>query len=368
MLRNVVVVDERNGFRLAAYQEALFDTVIYSKANSLDQLRNESLLAARRTVSNGWALVIDSDEFVDAHSLAVMREALATTSIHAFQLPVFNYFGRGRWATTYAYRLFRLDAPIEYRYRIHESIAPSLADNALCWDFLYAPIHHLDFIEIQRGKREKYLAMLNREIEEGQDLPFLLAIRAVELFAKGANSDALTDIDSAIGLAMSCRSRLEGKDDFPRFLQALFLLKLGAHADAYKKFLTLFERARSGGSARARLRAAESALGLASVESSKGSYRAALEWAESSIALWPSAEGLFNSATLSCLLGNIDFAFARMSEGLSLNGLAADTRVLCADHPETLFDWQSLLVPQYAGSTALAQRLRSVRIASPRVV
>lgn len=350
----VAIVDRSAGLgALNAEQASRFDAVRYAEHRTLDRLRNESLALARETAGGSWALVIDSDEFLEAQSLVSMCGAVASaTDISAFLIPLHSYIGHGRWTTSYSFRLFRLDHPIEYSYEIHETISPSLLRNGLRWQYLDAAIQHLDFISPVPGKRARYKTLLADALKNGDDLAFLKSLYAVECFWSGERDCAVAHLDEAIALVhdRSRHSRLEGKEDFPLTLRAQLALQLGELSSAEN----LFERLYHTGAVRA---AAEGALGLAWIASLYGKHDKALEWIEASLRRWESAQAVFSRATALCDLNKPHAALQDLSYGLKLNPMAGDPRILGEPHAESIFRWQSMLHPAYRGLPALLQTI-----------
>jgi len=350
----VAVVDQSAGLRLLDTEQASrFDAVRYIEHRTLDKLRNESLALARETAGGTWALVIDSDEFLEAQSLVSMcGAAAAAADVSAFLIPLHSYVGHGRWTTSYSFRLFRLDRPIEYTYEIHETISPALLRNGLRWQYLDAAIQHLDFINPVPGKRARYKMLLADALKNGDDLAFLKSLYAVECFWSGERDYAVAHLDAAIALVhdRSRHSRLEGKEDLPLTLRAQLSLQLGELSSAEK----LFERLYRTGAVRA---AAEGALGLAYIASLHDKHEKALEWIEASLTRWESAQAIFSRATALCELSRPDAALQDLSYGLKLNPMAGDPRIFGEPHAESIFRWQSMLHPKYRGLPSLLQAI-----------
>jgi tetratricopeptide (TPR) repeat protein len=242
-----------------------------------------------------------------------------------------------------------LDHSIEYKYDIHKSIGPSLAEQSLSWKYLDAPIQHFDFLDVVAGKRDRYRRMLKNAIDRGDDLPFLKTIYAIELFAAKQYEEAHSQVSDAIKLVPTEQSRLGASDNFPRFFQNLFFLVQGARARARDGFgeLLLQGTARTE-SDRSRYMG-ETYLALGALETLEGNYESALQCTNESISQWKSAEALFSRATLHAHLRRRAMAFEDIMEGLSLNPMAGDPRILKATHPETVFEFQCILNPMFKG-------------------
>jgi tetratricopeptide (TPR) repeat protein len=360
--RKVAVVDQQPGWTsLDGEQAAHFDDIKYTQQQTLDQLRNESLRLAREKAAGDWALVIDSDEFIDEQSLLALHAAIAASSdVSAHLLPIHNYVGHGRWTTSYSFRLFHLGQPIEYSYAIHESISPSLVRNGLRWQYLDASIQHLDFVNPVPGKRARYRALLEDAIGRGEDLAFLKSLYAIECFWSGEHDAVLRHLDEAIAIALDRdrNPRFAGRDDFPTALKAYFFL----HHRDLRRAESLFERLWDRAEARA---AAEGGLGLASIACMQGDHAKALEWIEASLARWESAAAIFSRATVRSELGEPRLALRDIAHGLRLNPLAGDPRILGEPNPEEVFGWQCLLPPSYRGLPTLLQKVTRQDLGAP---
>jgi tetratricopeptide (TPR) repeat protein len=352
--KKIAIVDQNPDFIcLDAAQAAHFDAIEYLSGEAMDRLRNKGIELARAVGGGNWALVVDSDEFIDAQSLLTLCAAIASTSnSSAFLLPQFNYVGDGRWATSYALRVFRLDRPIEYSYAIHETVSPSLASNNLRWQYADAGIQHLDFVNPVSGKRARYKALLETAIGRGDDLAFLKSLYAAECFFCGELDTSFRQLDEAIVLAgdSARRSRLEGRDDFPVMLKAQLFLCCGELDQAAVLFEKLYDR-------RVARTAAESALGLAFIASSRGNQAKTLEWIEASLTHWKSAEAIVSRAAVLHELNEPHSALRDLARGLSLNPMAGDPRILVQPYPETIFRWQCLMNPGFRGLPDLLRKL-----------
>jgi len=353
--KKVAVVDPRAGLAtLGEDQLAHFDAVITSRYQNLDDLRNESLALARQAGGNSWALVVDSDELVEVQSLVRLRAAsVAAMDTSALLVPVFNYVGYGRWATTYSFRMFRLNEPIEYHHHIHESISPSLLRHGLHWQYVDAAIQHLDFLEPVSGKRTRYRALLAEAIAKGRDLAFLKTLYAMECLCSGDDARGVQILDEAIDIAAddTQNSRFGGRDDFPISIKAQYLLERGEFDQAVVLFKHLLEKAEP------RV-AAEAALGLSNIAWSEGDHADALNWIDSSLARWKSPEALMSRAAALAEVGEARLAWQEISNALWLNPMAADPRILANPNSESIFRGRSLLHPNYRGLPALLKTIR----------
>jgi tetratricopeptide (TPR) repeat protein len=353
----VAIVDRRAGLEsLDIYKSSHFDHVRYVDRTSLDKLRNASLELARELDASAWALMLDSDEFIETSSaIALHQLASSSDSLSAYLLPLYNYVGHGRWASSYSFRLIRLSDPIEFRNSIHESISASLVRNDLAWAYGNVPIQHLDFLSPVAGKRERYKASLQAAIGCGEDLTFLKTLYAIECIWGGEDELGLLHLDDAISIASEpCQSgRFSGRDDFPLSIKAQYFTRVGRLTEAESLWTRLYA------SAEQRVKA-ESALGLASISTRKGDHTRALQWTDASLSLWATADGYFSRATTLYTLKERDLAYYSILKGIELNPMAGDRRIQGRIEGNSVFDLQSLLNPEFSGLPNLIRSLSTL--------
>jgi tetratricopeptide (TPR) repeat protein len=353
----VAIVDRSAGLEsLDIYKSSHFDRVRYMDRTSFDKLRNASLELARELDASAWALMLDSDEFIDTSSaIALQKLASNSDSVSAYLLPCYNYVGHGRWASTYRFRLIRLSDPIDFRNSIHESISASLVRNDLSWAYGNVPIQHLDFLSPVASKREQYKSSLQAAIGCGEDLTFLKTLYAIECIWAGEDELGLLQLDEAISMASEpCQSRrFSGRDDFPVAIKAQYFARLGRLGEAESLWTRLYAAAEQ------RVKA-ESALGLASISTRKGDYTRALQWTDASLSLWTTAEGYISRATTLYTLKQRDLAYDSIMKGLELNPMAADSRIQGPIEENSVFDLQSLLNPEFSGLPNLIRSLSTL--------
>ena len=350
----VAIVEQAAGLKsLDGGQSVHFDRVRYFRRAPLHELRNASLELAREVDPSAWALILDSDEFIDTKS-AVALCALASGSgqASAYLLPIYSYVGHGRWTTTYSFRFIRLSDPIEFNHSIHESISPCLVRHALAWSYGDVPIQHLDFLNPVTGKRRRYKALLEAEISRGEDLVFMKTLYAIECIGSGNNDLGLFYLDDAISAASEPgqSGRFSGRDDFPVSVKAHFLARVGRLSEAEALWTRLYSVAEQ------RVKA-EAALGLAAISTRQGDHTRALNWTDASLSLWITAEGHFSRATTLCALKERALAFQDIMTGMTLNPMAGDHRIEGRMAGEGIFGLQCLLNPTYSGLPNLIRTL-----------
>lgn len=353
----VAIVDQSAGLaRLEDGQSAYFDRVRYAARGSLDELRNASLALARELDADAWGLSLDSDESIDTKSiLALHALAAGSNDVSAYLLPCYNYVGLGRWITTYTFRLFRLADPIVFSHTVHESISPALVRLSLNWRYAPVPIQHLDFLDPVAGKRDRYRALLRAAIERGEDLAFLKTLYAIECIWVGDDVLALRHLDEAIALAAepSHAGRFSGRDDFPVSIKALHFTQTGRLTEAEALWRRLYDTAEP------RVKA-ECALGLATIATQQGDQERALQWVETSLSTWATAEGYFSRATTLCALKQRDSAYRDVLAGIDLNPMVSDHRIQGHMPERDAFGLQCLLNPDFRGLPHLVRAVATL--------
>lgn len=165
----------------------------------LDQCRNLYLEKAK----NKWVLIIDADEYISHKSVERIIEIVKKdTHSTVYALPRFDYIGRGQWAYTHLWRLLNKDKGIKYNNsKIHGTVYNSVKRNEGEVNFLYAPIHHYDFLYKKRAekKRKKYRELLKDEINSsGRTIGFYFAFLGLEYYLAGNVTQAIKEFYNAI--------------------------------------------------------------------------------------------------------------------------------------------------------------------------
>jgi tetratricopeptide (TPR) repeat protein len=137
--------------------------------------RNHSLELA----TGDWALWIDADEELTADSLKAIQRAVVRPHFGGFAIEIINFTEDGSEAAQYVHkpiRLFRRVEGVRFSGRIHEQVSPSLNALDLPWAYLPgARLLHYGYRPTEmaeRGKVERTVDMIRRELEDKPEDPF----------------------------------------------------------------------------------------------------------------------------------------------------------------------------------------------------
>lgn len=163
--------------------------------------RNASLELA----TGDWALWIDADEEIEQGGEKMLREALMRPYFGGFTVQIVNFLGDpttgGRYVHA-AVRLFRRIPGILFAGRIHEQIIPALFQQGF-------PTANLDKFRLlhygyapgamqEKGKLDRTITMLEREVAQYPNDPFHLFNLANVYVVAGREQDAKAPIEKSI--------------------------------------------------------------------------------------------------------------------------------------------------------------------------
>lgn len=231
--------------------------------------RNESI----RLATGHWILVLDADEEIDAEAVPRIREAIVRPQYGGYFLKFHNYMSENHQADVVVHqapRLVRRIPGVEFRYRVHEQVLPSILEAGL-------PVSHISGTSINhygyapeimeaKGKSERMIRMLEQAVEDYPEDPFQwfnlataystlerradvvrAARKAAELSAASARrnfallapnyqllASNLTDLDRAEEALEACDEAVQRGVDciLTEFERARALLQLGRLQDA----------------------------------------------------------------------------------------------------------------------------------------
>ncbi len=149
--------------------------------------RNESI----RHATKEWILFIDADELISAHDLDRINELTAHPTMVGWILDQRNYTDDSTyygWQTNDGARecrasgffvspitrLFRNDGRIKFQNKVHEEVDTAILGFGGEISYAHLPIHHYGYLkgqEVIEAKREKYLQLGLKDIEEQPDSP-----------------------------------------------------------------------------------------------------------------------------------------------------------------------------------------------------
>jgi len=137
--------------------------------------RNESI----RLATGHWILILDADEEIDADAIPRIREALVRPQYGGYFLKFHNYMSENHQADVVVHqapRLVRRIPGVEFRYKVHEQVLPSILEAGL-------PVAHISGTSINhygyapevmeaKGKSERMIRMLQQAVEDYPEDPF----------------------------------------------------------------------------------------------------------------------------------------------------------------------------------------------------
>lgn len=232
----MVVVDTGSTDRTVEIAQSFGARVLHHTwTGDFSAARNVSLDAA----TGDWLLYLDADEVLTAGDGPRLRELLGRTWREGFYLIETNHVGDledGVAVTHNALRLFRNRPAYRFEGRVHEQFAhrlPSLPER-----LEVSPLHleHFGYLGVVRDAKEKSrrnIELLERQVADGLDTPFLQ-------FNLGSEHAAAGDHDAALTYLRRAWAALEADPErttlgyFPslcsRFVRALNAT--GNHAEA----------------------------------------------------------------------------------------------------------------------------------------
>ncbi|MDX6727619.1 MAG: hypothetical protein QOK49_2424, partial [Baekduia sp.] len=197
--------------------------------------RNVSLDAA----TGDWLLYLDADEVLVEGDGPRLRELLGHTWREGFFLTETNHVGDledGAAVTHNALRLFRNRESYRFEGRVHEQFAhhlPSLPERVVPSQVRVEHFGYLGAVRDAKEKSRRNLELLQRQLREGVDTPFLHFNLGSERAAAGDTAGSLVHLETAWEKLASDPARLE-YGYFPSLAsrRVKALNANGRHADA----------------------------------------------------------------------------------------------------------------------------------------
>ncbi|MBV6457783.1 MAG: Beta-barrel assembly-enhancing protease [Fimbriimonadaceae bacterium] len=198
----IVVVDTGSSDETVSIAES-FGAKIgrFEWCDDFSAARNASLALA----TGDWALWIDADEELPAGSAKMLREGLMRPHFGGYFVRIRNLMSDDGGADEYVHtplRLFRLLPGVEFSSRIHEQVIPSLdrlglftatIEGAELLHYGYAPEQML-----AKGKLDRTVSMLEREVEESPNDAFHLFNLANAYRVAGRFQDAVVTVTRCV--------------------------------------------------------------------------------------------------------------------------------------------------------------------------
>ena len=191
----IVVVDTGSGDRTVEIAESFGARVLHHEWDGdFSAARNVSFEAA----TGDWVMYLDADEVLVAEDVERLRALTGRTWREAFYLVETNHTGDledGTSITHDALRVFRNRSEYRFEGRIHEQIAhrlPTYLHERL--ERTTVRVEHFGYLGAVRGAKDKLnrnLELLERQLAEGGDTPFLHFNLGSEHLAAGTYDKAL---------------------------------------------------------------------------------------------------------------------------------------------------------------------------------
>ena len=201
-------------------------TCLETDISSFDQARNLYLSSS----SSDWLLVLDADERMAPSAVSAIRAMLDTTNndVGALLIPIYEYFGKGRWVVRAQARLMRPQSACYNQWFYHAGIGESMHGAGL----RIAPcgvsnilINHLGGLRnSEQSKRIPRIQQLESQLNTGSNNPFILTALAMEHLALGNIRRSHECIELALNLQHNEASR--PRQDVTRYLLAILHYRL----------------------------------------------------------------------------------------------------------------------------------------------
>ncbi len=200
---------------------------ICNKYNNSKVYYSNGLEYERRNIyleksNSDWILVLDSDEYISVDNINKIKTELGKIkdNIGAIRASIFNYFGLGRWTTSFLPRIIKLEKYIKYNENIqHTSVSDSVLQNGMELDRSSSIIEHfggLNNNEIE--KRKMRIQDMENFISNTTPKSFLYSMISLEYISIGDIKSALVQLDKSLDV--------NGDKDFTRYLKALINYRL----------------------------------------------------------------------------------------------------------------------------------------------
>ena len=218
----IVVVDTGSSDGTVAIAESFGAKILHHEwTGDFAAARNVSVEAA----TSDWIVYLDADEVLVDGDGPRLRAAIGQTWREAFYLVMTNYVGdvEDNHALNFnALRIFRNRPAYRFEGRLHEQFAdhlpPYLPERLRTCDVRVQHFGYLGAVRDSKGKSQRNLELLERQVAEGDDSPFLH-------FNLGSEYGALGDLPAAAAELEKAWEGLRGEDG--RVRRLAFVPSLG---------------------------------------------------------------------------------------------------------------------------------------------
>lgn len=213
-----------------------------------------------------WLITIDSDESISLDNLLKIKDFIVKglpDNMGAIRLPIINYFGNGKWVTTFFPKIIRVNDNIRYNNSVqHTSVSNSIIQNNMIVGRFSQYIEHFGSLinKTEYYKREKRIYDMEGMLKKEQQSSFFYAMLAVEYISIGDIKNAFNYIQMSL--------RMPGDKDFGCYLEALIYYRLNLIWLAKEKLEKITKQTSF---------TAEAALLLADIDYREGKYTSSCE-------------------------------------------------------------------------------------------
>jgi len=170
--------------------------------DNFGEARNASLELA----TGDWILILDADEALAEDSKEVLRRITAADDVEGYFVKIINYLGNNKWiepCPDLVFRLFRNRPDYRFRGAVHEQIVDVILEKnsgaryQIAEDLVILHYGYLDYQIYEKDKKNRNLALLQRELAAAPDNRLLRYHYGVELYRAGRYAEAAAELVKA---------------------------------------------------------------------------------------------------------------------------------------------------------------------------
>ena len=202
LVRELIVVDTGSTDATPARAEALGGRCYHFPwVDDFSTARNESI----RHATGRWILWLDADEYLDEPNRKKLQTLLAGLPGEdaAYLMTGRSLLANGAPLDCLNTRLFRNHPQIRWHYRVHEQITPAVLALGHPLRSTDIVIAHSGFedIQVHRGKLQRNLRLLELDLQDNPDDPFVLFNLGTAYADMGRLEEAITALQRSVSLA-----------------------------------------------------------------------------------------------------------------------------------------------------------------------
>lgn len=196
----ILIIDNGSKKPISTLKTSSKCKIINESKLKLDQSRNLFFEYAK----SEWILTLDVDEIIFSEDIKKIKDSITNleTNVTAIYLPRYNYFGNGRWATTYICKMYRNSKKVQYHSAIHGSVFSSVKKIGGDFGVVDIPIHHFDGLigDVRADKRERNIELLLKKIKDNNYDASTYNYLSLEYFAEGDYAKAIDTVTKGVEL------------------------------------------------------------------------------------------------------------------------------------------------------------------------